>query len=78
MIFICKNVPSSTNFFISIVFNSFGHGNHYLVRSEHGFLGNPSFAFLFQLVSQIIFFVSWPVPIPVAMRSSLLDDVFWQ
>ena len=33
------------------------------------------FAFLLQLVSQIIFFVSWLFSISVAMRSSLLDDL---
>ena len=31
-------------------------------------------AFLFQLVSLIIFFVSWLFPISVSMKSSLLDD----
>ena len=32
-------------------------------------------AFLLQLVSQIIFFVSWLFPISMSMRSSLLDDI---
>ena len=36
------------------------------------------FAFLLQLVSQIIFFVSWLFPFSVAMRSSLLDDILWK
>ena len=53
---------------------SFGHGIHALVRFGHGFLGTFFFAFLLQLVSQIIF-VSWLFPISVAMRSSLLDDI---
>ena len=33
------------------------------------------FAFLLQLVSQIIFFVSWLFPISVSMMSSPLDDI---
>ena len=36
------------------------------------------FAFLLQLVSQIIFFVSWHFPISVAMRSSVPDDILWE
>ena len=36
------------------------------------------FAFLLQLVSQMIFFVSWLFPISVAMRSSLLDEILWE
>ena len=34
--------------------------------------------FRLQLVSQIIFFVSWLFPISVAMKSSLLDDKLWK
>ena len=33
------------------------------------------FAFLLQLVSRIILFVSWLFTISMSMRSSLLDDV---
>ena len=36
------------------------------------------FAFLLQLVSQIILFVSWLFTIPVSMSSSLLDDILWK
>ena len=36
------------------------------------------FAFLLQLVIEIIFFVSWLFPLSVAVRSSLLDDVLWE
>ena len=38
----------------------------------------PLFASLFQVMGQIIFFVFWSFAIPVAMRSSLLDDILWQ
>ena len=30
-----------------------------------------------KVIGQVIFFVSWKFPISVAVRSSLLDDVFW-
>ena len=35
----------------------------------------PLFAFLLQLVSRVIFFVSQPFTISMSMMSSLLDDV---
>ena len=34
-------------------------------------------ASLFQIMGLMIFFVFWKFPISVAMRSSLLDYVFW-
>ena len=55
---------------------SFGYGIHDLEGICHGFLGTFFFfAILLQLVSQIMFFVSWLFPISVAMRSSLLYDI---
>ena len=57
---------------------SFVHGKHDLIRIGHEFLGTFSFAFLLQLVSQIILFVSWLFTISVAVRSSLLDYVLWK
>ena len=57
---------------------SFGHGIHDLVIIGHGFLGTFLFAVLLQLVSQILFFVSWLFPISVAMRSSLLVSILWK
>ena len=45
---------------------SFGHGIPDLARICHGFLGNLSFAFLLQLVSRIIFFVSRLFPISMS------------
>ena len=59
-------------------FQSFEHGILDLVAIGHGFLGNLSFAFLLQLVSRIIFFVSQLFPISMSMRSSLLDDILWE
>ena len=77
VIFFCKIVPFRTNIFISIVF-------------EHPFAENmisqetimdpselPFYASLFQVMGQIIFFLFWSFPISVAMKSSLLDYVFW-
>ena len=59
-------------------FQSFDYGILDLVGIGHGFLGTVSFfffAFLLQLVSQIIFFVSCLFPISMSMRPSLLDDI---
>ena len=77
VILFCKNVPFTTNIFISTVF-------------EHPFTENmisqelimdsfvvPLYASLFQVMDQVIFVVFWKFPISVAVRSSLLDDVFW-
>ena len=47
VIFICKNIPCSTNFIISTVFNHFVHGKHDLARIGHGFLWSPSFCISF-------------------------------
>ena len=43
VIFIRKSIPSSTNFFISMIFESFGHGILDLVGIGHGFLETVSF-----------------------------------
>ena len=57
-------------------FHSFEYGMFDRVRIGHAFLGTLSLlAFLFQLVSQIILFVSWLFPISVSMRSSFLVDI---
>ena len=77
VIFICKNIPCSTNFFISIVFN---HSSKENVISQESVM--DSFivfllASLFQIVGQIIFSTSWKFAISVAVKSSLLYDIFW-
>ena len=55
---------------------SFEYGILDLVGIGHGFLGNLFFfAFLLQLVSQTIFFVSQLFTISMSMRSSLLDEI---
>ena len=57
-------------------FLSFEYGILDLACIGHGFLGNLShFAFLLQLVSSIIFFVSRLFTMSMSMRSSLLDDI---
>ena len=58
-------------------FQSFEYGILDLVGIGHGLLGNLFFffAFLLQLVSRFIFFVSRLFPISMSMRSSLLDDI---
>ena len=56
-------------------FQSFEYGILDLVGIGHGFLGNLFFAFLLQLVSRKIFFVSQLFPISMSMRSFLLDDI---
>ena len=58
-------------------FQSFAHEKHDLARIGHGFFVVTVNASLFQVIGQIIFSVSWKFPISVAVRSSLLDDVFW-
>ena len=78
VIFVCKNIPSSTNFFISILFN---HSDTEFMISYESVMDSLElflFAFLLQLVSQIIFFVSWLFSMSVAMKSSLLDDILWE
>ena len=37
----------------------------------------PLDASLFQIMGRMIFFLFWSFPVSVAMRSSLLDYVFW-
>ena len=37
----------------------------------------PFYASLFQVMDQMILFLFWSFPISVAMKSSLLDYVFW-
>ena len=57
-------------------FLSFEYGILDLACIGHGFLGNLShFAFLLQLVSSIIFFVSRLFTMSMSMKSSLLDDI---
>ena len=77
VIFICKNVPCTTNFFISTVFN---HSHTEDMISQGSVIDSFAvllYASFFQVIGQVIFFVSWKFPISVAVRSSLLDDVFW-
>ena len=75
VIFIRKSIPSSTKIFVSMIFN---HSNtEYLISHESVMdsLEISLFAFLLQLVSRIIFFVSRLFTISMSMRSSLLDDI---
>ena len=77
MILFCKNVPCTTNFFISIVLNHPFTENMISQESIMDSFVVPLFASLFQIMGLMIFFVFWKFPISVAMRSSLLDYVFW-
>ena len=77
VIFICQIVPFTTNIFISIVFELSFTEN---MISQESVMDSCAFSFdasLFQVIGQIIFFVFWKFPISVAVRSSLLDGVFW-
>ena len=77
VIFICKNVPCTTNFFISTVFNHSPTENMISQESVMDSFVVPLHASLFQVLGRMIFFVFWKFPTSVAERSSLLDDVFW-
>ena len=62
VIFIRKSIPSLTNFFISMIFN---HSNTKFLISYESVMDSLEillFAFLLQLVSRIIFFVSLLLP----------------
>ena len=74
VIFIRKNIPSSTK----IVLMIFNHSiTEFLISYESimDSLEIPLFAFLLQLVNRKIFFVSRLFTISMSMRSSLLDDI---
>ena len=76
VIFICESIPSSTNFFISMMLN---HSNTEFMISYESVMDSLElflFAFLLQLVSRKIFFVSWLFTKSMPMKSSLLDDIF--
>ena len=75
--FFCKNVPITTNIFISIVFE---HPFTESMISQETIMDPRAFSFdasPFQIMGQMIFFAFWSFPRSVAMRSSLLDYVFW-
>ena len=75
VIFIRKSIPSSTKIFVSMIFNHSITEFWISCESVMDSLEIPLFAFLLQLVSQIIFFVSRLFTISMSMRSSLLDDI---
>ena len=63
--------------FISIMFD---HPLRENMISQETIMDPCEFSFdasLFQIMGQIILFIFWSFPISVAMKSSLLDDVFW-
>ena len=65
VILIRKSIPSSTKIFVSMMFN---HSNTEFLISWESVMDSLElslFAFLLQLVSQIIFFVSWLFPTSV-------------
>ena len=77
LIFICKNVPCKTNFFISTVFSDSPTDDIISQESVMDSFVVLLHASLFQVIGQIIFSVSWKFPTSLAVRSSLLDDVIW-
>ena len=73
VIFICKNIPSSTNLLLHLGdVQSLGHGIHDLVKKSHGFLGTVSFCVSSSIGYPKKIFVSWLFPTSVAISSSLL------
>ena len=72
VIFICKNVPCTTNFFISTVFNHSPTEEMISQESVMDFFAILLYASLFQVIGQVINFVSWKFPISVAVKSSFL------
>ena len=67
--FIGKNVPCTTNFFISTVFNHSATENMISQESVMDSFVILLYASLFQVIGQIIFSVSWELTISVAVRS---------
>ena len=75
MIFICESIPSSTNFFITMMFN---HSNTEFMISYESVMDSLElflFAFLLQLFSRKISFVSRLFTISISIGSSLLDNI---
>ena len=78
VIFIRKNIPSSTKIFVSMIFN---HSNTDFLISYESVMDSLEitlFACLLQLVSRGILFVSRCFTTSMSMKSSLLDDMLSQ
>ena len=75
MIFICKNIPLSTNIFVSTIFNHSITECFISYESTMDALEELLLALLLQLVSRIIFPVSRLLTISISVRSSFLDDI---
>ena len=75
MIFIHKSIPSSTKFFVSMIFN---HSTTEFWISYESVMDSLEILFLasfLQLVSRAVFPVSQLFTTSMSMRSSFLDDV---
>ena len=75
VIFIRKSIPSSTKFFVSMIFN---HSITEFWISDESVMDSLEILFLasfLQLVSRKVFLVSQLFTISMSMRSSFLDDV---
>ena len=75
MIFVRKSIPSSTKFFVSIIFN---HSITEFWISYESIMDSLEIFFLasvLQLISRLVFLVSQLFTISMSMRSSFLDDV---
>ena len=56
-------------------FQSFYCGIVHLVQIGHGTLEEPLLALLLQLIGNVVFLVSWLLPVTVPVRSPFLDIV---
>ena len=74
VILFCNNIPCATNFFITIVLDHSFTENMISKESIMDSFELSLTASLFQIMGQMI----WSFPRSVAMKSSLLDYVFWK